>query len=225
MRRPNPFVFIVGCPRSGTTLLRRIVDAHPQLAITPETQWIPAYYKKRLGLTPEGLVTPELIPRLLEHRKFFQLQLSREELERLITLPQPVPYASFVTGIFDLYGKIRGKSLVGDKTSGYVLKLRMLHDLWPTAKFVHLIRDGRDVCLSILNWTKANRAAGRYATWAEDPITTTALWWKRTVQLGCADGRLLEPDLYYELHLNATTGVSPTPMYECAYRTRSSPGP
>jgi len=37
----NPCVFIVGCPRSGTTLLRRIVSAHPQIVITPEAHWIP----------------------------------------------------------------------------------------------------------------------------------------------------------------------------------------
>ena len=34
----NPYVFIVGCPRSGTTLLQRMVDAHPQTAITPESR-------------------------------------------------------------------------------------------------------------------------------------------------------------------------------------------
>ena len=36
----NPYVFIVGCARSGTTLLRRIVNAHPQIAIMPESHWI-----------------------------------------------------------------------------------------------------------------------------------------------------------------------------------------
>jgi hypothetical protein len=37
----NPFVFIVGCPCSGTTLLQRLPDSHPLVAITPETHWIP----------------------------------------------------------------------------------------------------------------------------------------------------------------------------------------
>ena len=44
----NPCLFIVGCPRSGTTLLERMVDAHPQIAIVHETHWITRFYKKRI---------------------------------------------------------------------------------------------------------------------------------------------------------------------------------
>src|SRR5205807_9051890 len=81
---PNPYVFIVGCPRSGTTLLQRIVDAHPQFAITPETQWIHKYFEGRIGLTPEGLVTPELIAKLFEYHSFPKLGISREQLKTLL---------------------------------------------------------------------------------------------------------------------------------------------
>jgi hypothetical protein len=80
-----------------------------------------------------------------------------------------------------------------------VRHLATLHALWPRAKFVHLIRDGRDVALSVLSWSHANRTAGKYATWAEDPVTTTALWWRRKVLSGREGGRLLGADLYYEL--------------------------
>ncbi len=61
----NPCVFIVGCPRSGTTLLRRIVSAHPQIVITPEAHWIPLWFEQRRGLTPDGFITPELISQSL----------------------------------------------------------------------------------------------------------------------------------------------------------------
>ena len=43
----NPFVFIVGCSRSGTTLLQHVVAAHPQIAIIPETRWFLRWYEKR----------------------------------------------------------------------------------------------------------------------------------------------------------------------------------
>ena len=49
----NPYVFIVGCPRSGTTLLRHIVMAHPQITITPEPHWIPVWFEERSGLRLE----------------------------------------------------------------------------------------------------------------------------------------------------------------------------
>ena len=61
----NPYVFIVGCARSGTTLLRRIVDAHPDIAITRETHWIAKRFERQEGVTADGLVTPELFSRLL----------------------------------------------------------------------------------------------------------------------------------------------------------------
>jgi Sulfotransferase family len=43
----NPYVFIVGCPRSGTTLLQRVVDAHPDIAVVLETHSIPRWLEKR----------------------------------------------------------------------------------------------------------------------------------------------------------------------------------
>jgi Sulfotransferase family len=206
-------VFIVGCPRSGTTLLRRMVDAHPHIAVVHETHWIPRCFEKRRGLTPEGLVTPELISKLLEYRRFPKMKIGREELERLINSDEPVSYSSFVSAIFDLYGQRKGKSLVGDKTPSYVFSLPTLHALWPKAKFVHIIRDGRDVCLSMLNWKKAQVGAGRLATWTQAPVLTTALWWKQRVRLGREDGSALGPELYYEIRYETLVSQ---PATECA---------
>jgi len=45
----NPYVFIVGCPRAGTTLLQRIVDTHPASAVVFETHWIPRWFEERRG--------------------------------------------------------------------------------------------------------------------------------------------------------------------------------
>jgi hypothetical protein len=164
-------------------------------------------------LTPEGFVTPELIPKLLEYRRFPKMKVGREELERLLNSDEPVSYSSFVSAIFDLYGQRKGKSLVGDKTPSYVLNIPTLHGLWPKAKFVHIIRDGRDVCLSMLNWKKAQVAAGRLATWTEDPVLTTALWWKQRVRLGREDGIALGPELYYEIRYETLVSQ---PATECA---------
>src|SRR2546425_9983351 len=98
----NPVVFIVGCPRSGTTLVRHIVSAHPQIVITPEAHWIPLWYENRKGLTPGGFVTPELVSELLAHPKFELFHLGRQELETLAGGNDSISYASFVTGILDL---------------------------------------------------------------------------------------------------------------------------
>jgi hypothetical protein len=195
----NPFVFIVGCPRSGTTLLKRMVDAHHQIAVTPETHWIARYFERRKGLTPEGFVTPQLIPLLMKHRRFPDLGIEREALEGFTAGVHPPRYEDFVRSIFDLYGSRHGKALVGDKTPGYVRVIPTLHALWPSAKFVHIIRDGRDVCLSMLNWEKADHAAGQFTTWGEDRVSTTAFFWAWNVSLGRASSTQLGPSLSYEI--------------------------
>ncbi len=182
----NPYVFIVGCARSGTTLLQRLINAHSQIAITPESHWICRLFKQDRGLTQEGVVTPELIPLLLEdlNPRFVRLNIGQEELLKLLASDRPVRYASFISGIFDLYGKAEGKELVGNKTPGFVRKIRTLHALWPQARVVHLVRDGRDVCLSMINRPLHNVNRGPLYTWAQDPVTTAGLWWEWSVKLG-----------------------------------------
>jgi hypothetical protein len=208
----NPFVFIVGCPRSGTTLLQRMIDAHPQVAIIYETHWIAKWYERRKGVTPEGTVTPKLITRLAEYHRFANWPISREDLERLASDGEPVSYKNFVSGFFDLYGNKHGKLLVGDKTPGYVRSVSTLHKLWPEAKFVHMIRDGRDVCLSAVDWRKSFKLARRFPTWREDPVTTVALWWKWFVSLGREDGGPLGPELYHEMRYESLVA---NPVDEC----------
>ena len=196
----NPYVFVVGCPRSGTTLLQRMINAHPQIAIILETKWIPRLWDERKGLTPEGLVTPELIPHLVAQRDFDRLHVDRKHLEGLLEADQQATYANFVSRIFDLYGERREKSLVGDKTPGYVRQLDTLHTLWPKARFVHLVRDGRDVFLSTLEWPKGHqKRPAIFAAWKDDAASTAAFWWESNVRLGRAVGNLLGPELYYEV--------------------------
>jgi hypothetical protein len=187
----NPYVFVVGCPRSGTTLLQRLLDAHPQLAVINETLWITR--------EADGPVTPDLVSHLFENRRFQRLGLPREQVELLLEGEGAQPYARFVSAVFDLYGKTQGKALVGDKSPGYVRHIPELHDLWPEARFIHLIRDGRDVWLSVAAWKKAERSVGEFATWGKDPLATGALWWERSVRLGREAGAALGSDLYREV--------------------------
>jgi hypothetical protein len=210
----NPFVFIVGCPRSGTTLMQRILDAHPHLAICPESFWVVYFYKKCIGLTHEGHVTPELISQLLTYYKFYRMKAAKADLAKLIECQRSISYADFVTGIFDHYGEYWQKPLVGDKTPDYVRNLSTLRFLWPQAKIVHLIRDGRDVCLSAINWKrKADRLKSQFSTWEQHPVTTAALWWKWHICKGLEDNRSLGQEHYFEMRYEALIAQ---PEEECA---------
>lgn len=195
----NPYVFIVGCPRSGTTLLRRMVDAHPLVAITRrETHWITACFRNRIGISATGLVSRDLVGWLLSYERFQFMDISRPQLEALL-VDQPLHYSEFVSSVFDLYAAHQGKILAGDKTPGYARDLPMLHQLWPSARFIHLIRDGRDVCLSILDWAKSPRVVGRLFPWANDPIGSAALFWDSHVRLAREAGSNIGPNLYREI--------------------------
>jgi Sulfotransferase family len=211
----NPFAFIVGCPRSGTTLLGRMVDAHPDIAVIHEGRFAPEWFERRRGVTADGYVTPELVDRLLGHPPFARVSVGREELERLLGDGGPVTYAEFVAGIFDLHGRAHGKRLVGDKTPHYVRSLPTIHDLWPGARIVHLIRDGRDVAQSVLGWRKVTERGGsvaRFAAFREDRVAAVACWWEWLVRLGREDGAALGPATYHEIRYEALVAE---PAAEC----------
>jgi hypothetical protein len=205
--KQNPYVFIVGCPRSGTTLLQRVVNAHPSIAMVPESHWTLSLLWEGKGLTSEGFVIPDQVSTLLESSKFRHLQnkfrrlgIHRSDLEALALSPTPLPYATFVAHVFNLYGSAQGKTLVGQKTPSFARRIRALHALWPTARFIHLIRDGRSVCLSALDWKRKTASFREHLpTWSEDPVSTAALWWESHVREARGAGKSLGPDLYYEV--------------------------
>lgn len=195
----NPYVFVVGAARSGTTLLQRMLDAHPLLAVIDETYWVVRKFRERTGLTRAGIVTPALVPLLLASPKFSRMGLTEGDLRRLLAQEQPLSYQRFVAQVFDLFAARRGKPLAGDKTPGYVRRIAQLHELWPRARFVHIIRDPRDVSLSMLDWAAGERTAGQYGTWEIDPVVSTALYWRLSVAAGRDAGEALGPGVYQEV--------------------------
>ena len=74
--RQNPFVFVVGCPRSGTTLLQRMLDNHPELAVAHDSHFIPLAIKNEsVGVDPQ--LTPELVTWVTTYRRFHRLRYPR----------------------------------------------------------------------------------------------------------------------------------------------------
>jgi hypothetical protein len=142
-----PAPFVIGMTRSGTTLLRLMLDSHPDLTIPPETHFIPDIIK----LYHEELPDPDAIADVLVgSRRWddFQIpaEVMRKELEKLRPMVRPeVPIRTF----YRLYAKRQGKPRWGDKTPGYATKMRRINRVLPEARFIHMIRDGRDVALSL----------------------------------------------------------------------------
>jgi hypothetical protein len=156
-------------------------------------------------------VTREIVPLLQKTHKNIDLGATTHDLNEMIEPEGKVLYSDFVSELFSRHGIKRGKTLVGSKNPDYLRHLDTLRHLWPQAKFVHIIRDGRDVCLSasarwrgkddyrgfpFLLYEKPDRI---FDAWTEDPVTTTALWWEWTVRLGREFGAALPPGTYHEM--------------------------
>jgi hypothetical protein len=193
----NPFLFIVGCARSGTTLLQRMLDSHPLLAVANEARFM-------LRLAENGangsdpLLTHESVEWVKNHRRFATLGLPEGTLERAAA--EAETYGGLVRTLYAEYGKLRGKELAGEKTPRYVRYLPLLHKLFPWVKTIHLIRDGRDVTLSTLQWAaNGDKGPGRFQLWHKQPVASCALWWKWQVSTGRLDGGDLPADRYYEV--------------------------
>jgi hypothetical protein len=180
-KRP-PAPFIVGVSRSGTTLLRLMLDAHPELTIPPETHFFSDVARAcRSGATPE-----ELIGVFTGQRRWGDFQLDADELlQRLRGKDEPGP-RFVMRAFYELYAEKQGKPRWGDKTPGYAERIKRIKQVLPESRFIHLIRDGRDAALS-----RARRAG------KAEPVEVAASRWRRRIAIAREQGA--EVDHYLEL--------------------------
>jgi Sulfotransferase family len=144
----TPF-FIVGAGRSGTTLLRLILSAHTRLYILPET-WFILDLVKELPLN-EAL-SPAQVKRATDTMtadyRWPDMDMDPEVLrDRAAKLAKP-RLADILDLVYLEHLSRAGKSRFGDKTPTYIQIVPQLATIYPGARFIHLIRDGRDVAIS-----------------------------------------------------------------------------
>lgn len=183
-QQPAPAPFVVGVSRSGTTLLRLMLDAHPELAIPAETRFLPAV----IDLIEAGAGASEVAEAIIEDERFGDFGLLGDALRsRVGESHDPAP-ADAVRAFFELYAAAHGKSRWGDKSPPYVLAIEAIASLLPEAVFIHLIRDGRDVAASLLK-----------RDWGMRRAAVIARRWCDEVSAGRRDGNRLGPGRYLEL--------------------------
>lgn len=152
----TPFFFIIGRPRSGTTLLRLLFEAHPNLLIPPESPFIIILYKKYGKITDwNEAVINEFIDDLFNTRYFTKWLISREEIySRLIAVQGENTFQSIVLEVYKAYKSVYPKkeiTMIGDKNPMYSLYAHRIHQLFPQSKIIHITRDYRDNYLSLTN--------------------------------------------------------------------------
>lgn len=161
----SPAPFIVGAPRSGTTLLRMMVDSHPEIAIPPETGFIPEVLQRMTGNPVPSRTLFEIITGF---ETWVDFHLPEESLACRLQRIKRFNVADGLRCFYQLYAERFGKRRWGDKTPNYGLHLQEIAECLPEARFLHLIRDGRDVAVSIRGlWFAPSRDWGELgADWS-----------------------------------------------------------
>jgi hypothetical protein len=184
--RQPPFAvpFICGATRSGTTLLRLMLDSHPELAIPGETHFIVPMIK---ATWRRGQSADELADLIVASERWGDFHLDEADVRARLRGVDPLNCADAVREFFRLYAERQGKERWGDKTPGYVRSMRLIQKVLPEARFIHIIRDGRDVALSVVP-----------RSWGPSTIEEAADNWRRRIEVA----RRQKPHLrhYLEVH-------------------------
>ncbi|MDX6743374.1 sulfotransferase [Actinocorallia sp. A-T 12471] len=190
-RRP---VFVGGCPRSGTTLLRSMLNSHPELAMPHETYFVVPAWRRRdafgdLTVERERRAVAQWIVETPKTR-YPRLSLTEDELSDALAAAPPT-IGSLIAAAFAASAAKQGKPRWGDKRPHYILNMNAVYGLFPNAQFVNIIRDPRGAISSMkrIGWS-----------WGGLPSATEM--WTRSVESADTWRRRLGPDqfmnIYYE---------------------------
>jgi hypothetical protein len=190
MTSPDRPIFLVGCPRSGTTLLSVMMHAHPRIAMPPETRFLLPLYRERASF---GDLTLEANRRKVAGRitgkgtKFEDLGLDRKAvMDRIVAAPPTIGSAAGT--VWREFARSRGKVRWGEKRPSYWRDVDAILRMFPDAQIIHLVRDGRACVASLkhVHWWDTG-IFGAMASWT---MADTVL---RRVQ------RRLPADTYHRL--------------------------
>jgi hypothetical protein len=144
----DPRAFIVGCPWSGTSLLATLLDRHPQVAVPPET----FFFRDLLpGIRAHGRApsAEQLLQRAGRHPVFRDLGITATAVAAAMDAADPNGERALLRGMLAAYAASRGKQLAVEKSPVHLFYTPLILEWYPKTRIVCLLRDGRDVALSL----------------------------------------------------------------------------
>lgn len=191
-------IVIVGCARSGTTLLQAMVHSHARLTMPPENRFVMPVYRNRAtfgdlrGAANRDAVADAVVAR--RAGKFADLGLDADAVRRRMH-DVPPTIGSLLGAVLEAYAHRFGKQRWGDKRPNYIQSLDDVLALFPDAQILHMIRDGRDCVASLkrMPWWTFGYPASVYK-------------WARAIDVGLWARRQLRPDQYHEVRYEDLVG-------------------
>ncbi len=176
--RPMIRLFLVGCPRSGTTLLQSLIAAHSQLLSFPETHFFTWALSPRPLLRKLGLASPHVrtrFSRILENigHPHMQPPLPRFTMSRR-------QYSRAFIAILDAVTQDQHKLGWLEKTPRHLYHIDEIRARVPGAKFIHLIRNGEDVIASLYEVIKAHPE--RWVTMSAGDLDGCITRWMESIE-------------------------------------------
>lgn len=183
MNENYPF-FILGNPRSGTSLFRLMLNNHPDITVPPECGFSDWLYTKLVGEKFNKATYGKFLEEVFLTRKFETWGLDFKEVLKIIEKEEPATYQEFVCAIYRSYAVKLGKgeaSLIGDKNNYYIDRLESINAMFPECKKVFIVRDGRDVACSYLE-LRNKKVESKYSPVLADEIEEISSEWSRSVE-------------------------------------------
>lgn len=172
-RSTAPF-FIVGSGRSGSTLLRLMLCSHSRITIPPETWYLqPLLQRFAAEAVLDAAETDSAVAIITQHYRWPDQKFDAQEFRRGVSQIAAPRLRDVVEVVYRWHMDGQGKARWGDKTPVYIEILPELARMFPDARFIHLVRDGRDVA-------KSHQAAGWYGDWLHDNTRE----WTRALDCG-----------------------------------------
>ena len=158
--KDKPILFVFGAARSGTTILSNLLYRHFGYGMGPEGTFVAewAHRLRRYGDLGQDANLHRLVADISECRMLHIARCRYHERARFNVTPDLIlqklrerSYAGVVYAVFECMADLQGCPRVGNKNPDYGRQFPLLNGLFPTqAKYLSIVRDGRDVALSIL---------------------------------------------------------------------------
>lgn len=191
MPRGNAPVFVVGCPRSGTTLLYNMLLSSGGFAVYLAESNVFNLLVPRFGNLGNRRNREELIDAWLHSKLFRATFLNAEEIKAKL-LAQCENGGDFLRIVMEEMARVQGVKRWADNSPEELLHTRMIKRDLPDALFIHMIRDGRDVALSLD--ARLHRWVRPFPWDKQNSLEVTGVFWEWMVQRGRSLGETLGGD-------------------------------